>query len=125
LSLVEALDMDLPRAPKIATGFGGGLASYGEICGAIIGAAMTLGLIYGRESGQDKDAKQKTYEKIGRLMEAVKSEYGHIRCCDLTECDFRTPEGRQRGLELNLHHGFCTKLAAFTAAEALRLANEE
>lgn len=36
--------------PRLATCFGGGLArSQGELCGALAGATMTLGLLYGRD----------------------------------------------------------------------------
>lgn len=120
LGLVEAHGIDCPNAPRIASGFGGGVGSFGEICGAISGAVMVLGLKFGRDS---VDAEQKVicYEKVSRLLEAFENEFGSVRCDALTDCVMRTPEGKARAKELDLHNTLCPKFVAFAAETASEL----
>ena len=44
----EMLGLDKETALKIANGFGGGIARKQEICGAVSGAIMAIGLKYGK-----------------------------------------------------------------------------
>lgn len=39
--------------PRIATGFGGGIARNGDVCGALTGGVMAIGLALGRVSPED------------------------------------------------------------------------
>ena len=121
MSLVEALGIELSCAPKIATAFGGGIAGYGEVCGAVVGAAMVFGLKYGRMRADDLEAKKATAAAVGRFIEVLRAKYGGVRCFDIIGVDLRTPEGADQAKARNLHHGFCADLAAFAANEALRI----
>ena len=44
----EELGLDTDTARKIACGFGGGISHTGNICGAVSGAIMAIGLKYGK-----------------------------------------------------------------------------
>ena len=107
--------------PRIATAFGGGIAGHGEVCGAVSGAAMAIGLKCGRDSGDDLDAKAETYAKVEQFTNAFREKFGSIICRELIGCDLRTPEGSQAAKERNLHLGFCSDIVAFAAEEALKL----
>lgn len=120
LGLVEGHEIDCPNAPRIASGFGGGVGSYGEICGAISGAAIVLGLRFGRDTA-DADQKAICYDIVSRLIEAFEREFGYIRCDMLTGCVMRTPEGKARAKELDLHNTLCPKFVAFAAETASEL----
>ncbi len=124
LGLVQALGIESAGVPRIATGLGGGVARHGEVCGALIGAALALGLKYGRESGEDSAAKKDMYSRVDRLIRRFEEEFGSIRCRELTGCDLLTPEGARRFNEQKLHSKFCTGLVAFAAREAFDLASE-
>ena len=50
--------IDEKLALKLATNFGGG-ARKGEMCGAVSGALMVLGLLYGHSESDDLDTKAK------------------------------------------------------------------
>lgn len=54
------LGMDEELALKIATSFGGG-ARKGELCGAVSGALMVLGLKYGHCHADDNEEKKNAY----------------------------------------------------------------
>jgi C_GCAxxG_C_C family probable redox protein len=124
MGLVEALGIETTCVPRIATGFGAGIARHGDVCGAIAGGTMALGLVFGRDSADDAEAKEKTYSRVDRLALAFKAKFGHIRCRDLTGCDLRTPEGRERFAQENMHLNLCTKFVAFAAEETFHLATE-
>jgi C_GCAxxG_C_C family probable redox protein len=89
----EPLGLDRPTALKVASGFGGGLGAQGEICGALTGAIMALGLKFG--SGEaDAAAKAETYRKTRQLAEEFKLRTGSLYCRDLLGFDLGTPQGQ-------------------------------
>lgn len=122
MSLVEALGLDASCSPRIATGFGGGIACHGEVCGAIVGVIMALGLKFGREKGEDRATKEALYARVDRLVRGFQAEFGTTICRELTGCDMTTPEGRECFARDNLHNTLCPKFAVFAADEALKLA---
>src|SRR4030066_652072 len=63
-SLADEMGIECSCIPKIATGFGAGLGRHGEICGAITGAVMALGLKYGRADTKDPEGKEKDYSIV-------------------------------------------------------------
>ena len=107
--------------PRIATAFSAGVARHGEICGALIGAAMALGLRFGREDPKDAATRDALLARMDRLLRAFEAEYGTVRCIELTGCDMTTPEGLAKSVELDLHHVVCPKFVEFAAREASRL----
>jgi len=123
LGIVEAYDLESSCVPRIATGFGAGMGAYGEVCGALSGAVMALGLRFGREDAEDQDKKIALYEKVKKLFAEFEQEFGSIRCLELTECDMRTPEGLQKAKDLKLHTDFCPKFVAWAAEKAADVLN--
>jgi hypothetical protein len=49
LANLEALGVEGEWLPRIATGFGSGIATTQQVCGVISGAVMTAGWVLGRE----------------------------------------------------------------------------
>ncbi len=110
--------------PRIATAFGAGVARHGEICGALVGAAMALGLKSGREDAEDVATRNALYDKTDRLIGEFEQEFDTVRCIELTECDMTTPEGLAKSKELDLHHKVCPRFVAFVAKHASMLMTE-
>jgi len=73
-SLADEMSIECSCIPKIATGFGAGLGRHGEICGAITGAVMALGLKYGRSDTKDPEAKEKAYAIVDGFIKTFKSK---------------------------------------------------
>jgi len=71
---------------KITTGFGGGVRDK-EICGAVSGSVMAIGLIYGQKDDADIDAKQKASDLTIEFNEKFKKLHGSIVCRDLKDRD--------------------------------------
>jgi C_GCAxxG_C_C family probable redox protein len=119
--LVYEFNLDCNCSPRIATAFGGGMAGQGEICGALTGAMMALGLKYGRERGDDNNSKALTYGKVRELFTAFKVEFGSCGCFDLIGINLTTPEGLEQAKEVGLHENICPKYVKFCAEQAAQL----
>jgi len=80
---------------KLACGFGGGLRC-GEVCGAVSGAVMVVGLKYGQYAASDKDSKKKCYEVTSKFMEEYLKRKGTVLCREILGYDVRNTEARSR-----------------------------
>jgi C_GCAxxG_C_C family probable redox protein len=85
--------LDREIAARLAASFGGGIARRGETCGAVLGAFMVLGLIYGHTSAEDIETKEKAYLMVNAFIAEFQAHLGSIKCRDLLEIDINTPEG--------------------------------
>ncbi len=102
------LGLDGETALKVATGLGGGMGGSGEVCGAVTGGILALGLKHGRGSREEKAVAQCNYQKTLELMAAFEKARGSCLCRTLLGgCDLRTPEGQQRFREQGLHQKVC------------------
>ena len=103
-----ALGLDREMSLKVATGFGAGMARRGEVCGAVTGGILALGLKYGRGARQDRSATEETYRKTLDLMARFEKRHGSCICRVLLDgCDLRTEEGQQHFKERDLLHKTC------------------
>src|SRR5512143_218820 len=81
--------LDAETALKIATGLGGGMGGRGEVCGAVTGGILALGLKFGRGEKDEKAVAQHAYGKTAELMAAFEKAHGSCVCrtllagCDL------------------------------------------
>ncbi|HEX3051479.1 MAG TPA: C-GCAxxG-C-C family protein [Aggregatilineaceae bacterium] len=117
IALAESQGIASDLIPKIATGFGSGLARTCGICGAVSGAIMALGLINGRtEPNADREPN---YAAVQQLLREFAARHGSTNCFDLTGCDFATPEGQQK-FNANQMHTQCSDYIATAIQLALR-----
>ena len=89
------LDEDL--ALKIATGLGAGMGRRQEVCGAVTGGILVLGLRHGRGSTGDHSATELTYLRTRELMDQFAAKHGSCRCRQLLQgYDLATEQGLRR-----------------------------
>jgi len=105
----NGLDADI--AFKLANGFGGGVRC-GEVCGAVSGAAMVIGLKCGFCS--QGDFKQKGYcnKKTFEFIERFRNENGSMICRDLLGADIRSPDDFNSPETRALFKTICPKMVA-------------
>ena len=84
----------------------------GEVCGAVTGALMVLGLLYGQNKAGDADGRQRANKVDDLMMNRFKEKCGSYLCNDLLGCDVRTMEGVQYCLDNKLFTEFCPKMVA-------------
>lgn len=96
-------------ALKIATQFGGG-ARKGEMCGAVSGALMVLGLKYGHCHAQNDEEKANAYRIAEDFMNRFIEKNGTVVCRELLEYDVSKPEDMEKIKELNLFKTRCPEM---------------
>lgn len=95
----EELGLDKDLALKLSQGFGGG-ASRGELCGAVSGGIMALGLKYGDDS--------KPY--IEKFEKRIEELYGSIRCEEMLGYNVSNEEDNKIIENKNLKTTMCPKI---------------
>jgi len=104
-------DFGLDRATslRISQPFGGGMAHLGEVCGAVAGAFMVIGLKHGRTEAEDLEARDRTYTKMREFVARFRGLHGAIRCPRLIGLDLGTEEGMRLAREKNIFQTLCAK----------------
>ena len=85
-------------AAKLATSFGGGMGRLREVCGAVSGMFLLLGLHYPFTDTKDKAAKNINYKAVQRTANEFKSVMGSYICADLLKLKHepQNPESSER-----------------------------
>ena len=78
---VTGLDKDFTA--RMASSFGGGMGRQREVCGAVSGMLMVLGLLYGYDTPGDDVSKKHQYQDIQALCGAFREEVGSIICREI------------------------------------------
>lgn len=89
--MCRKLGIENELVPRIATMFGGGMARTGEVCGAVVGGLMCIGIKHGREEPAQSDAEG--YALTQQFLRRFRDEMGSIQCRELTGMDLSTDEG--------------------------------
>ena len=106
--------------PKIATGFGGGIARNGDVCGALVGGIMRIGLTVGRDSPEE-GSRDRCYAAVDRFYSAFVKEFGSCKCRELTGLDLKTQYGRAE-YRARVHSERCTKIVSWATRTAAKIA---
>jgi len=75
--------MDKKTAAKLAAPFGGGMGRMREVCGAVSGMYMVLGLLYGYDNSDEDGKKKELYKQVQQLAEEFRRENGSIICREI------------------------------------------
>ncbi|GAB6089385.1 C-GCAxxG-C-C family protein [Spirochaeta dissipatitropha] len=90
----DRIMLDTDTAMKVSCCFGAGMGRQGEVCGAVTGGIMLLGLMKGRGEGQDRSAAEPAYAMTRNFMENFRDKHGSYICRELLEgCDLTTESG--------------------------------
>ena len=101
--------IDENTALKIASGFAAGLGYRGEMCGAVVGAYIAIGLKFGFTLPDEQNKKDKTYKLIGEFLEEFKKRNGTILCRELIKYDTSDPVQLKEAREQNVFRELCPK----------------
>jgi C_GCAxxG_C_C family probable redox protein len=70
---------------KIACAFGAGIGRQQHTCGAVTGAAMVLGLHFGKGKHDDNARKLLSYDKTRALFKEFSEKHGSVSCLELLD----------------------------------------
>lgn len=109
LAMARHWGIDSPLIPRVATPFRGGLCGTQQVCGAVTGGLMAIGLKLGRDGGAEDS---RACVDAGRaFMRFVLQRYGSLSCRGLTNMDFSDEEQHRRFRE-TVRGELCSPLVA-------------
>lgn len=119
----DKFGMDEATALRASAGLGGGVGRMREVCGAVSGAAMLAGMVYGATDGADRASKAKTYEAVQAIAAEFKKQNPSIVCRELlglASKDASVPTPSARTVEYYKKRP-CAQLVADAAAAAEKI----
>ena len=99
------------QALKLGACFGSGMRN-GEVCGAVSGALMVLGAVYGQHDITDAQSRQAANEVNDSMMKTFAEACGSCLCREILGCDPATPEGVRYAREHRLFEERCPQFVA-------------
>ena len=90
-AFADELGLDDLMAKEIACGFGAGISQTGNICGAVSGAVMVIGLKFGKVEAGDDTATEKTRSLVRQFMREFIAKNGSVNCTDLLGYNLSDP----------------------------------
>ncbi len=111
-SFAQDYGLSEEAALRIATGFGSGMGRLCEVCGALTGAFMVIGLKHGKvatDGTRYGSNTETTYRLVAELAEKFRAKNGSIYCRELIGHDLSVPEERLKVVELGLFTTTCRK----------------
>lgn len=90
----DELGIPEDTALKVSCGLGAGMGRKQEVCGAVTGGILVLGMRHGRGSNDERSAQDATYGKTKELIEAFAAKHGTCNCRELLDgCDLSSVTG--------------------------------
>ena len=83
VSFCDLTGLTEKQAARMASSFGGGMGRMREVCGAVSGMFMVLGILYGYDDPKDDATKKVLYTHVQALAEEFKRDAGSIICRDI------------------------------------------
>lgn len=83
LAFGDIMKLDDKTALKLSSSFGGGFGRMREVCGAVSGMCMVLGMLYGYDDIKSQDVKKAHYARIQQCMKEFKEQNGTYICGEL------------------------------------------
>jgi C_GCAxxG_C_C family probable redox protein len=105
-AISQSKDFTCDCIPRIGTGLAGGIGLQGEVCGALVGGVLIIGLLYGTDEPND-EIKYAAYAKTVQYVEAFKSSNEATHCRELINIDFSMDDHFETYNDLNLKEKVC------------------
>jgi C_GCAxxG_C_C family probable redox protein len=107
--------------PRMATGFGGGIARNGDVCGALSGGVIAISLALGRD--RSEDSREPSYRAVDRFYNDFVKTFGTCKCRELTGVDLKTQQGKDT-YQSQIHNERCNPIVAWATKSAHQVIQE-
>lgn len=98
LAFADLLNMDETALLKMTSSLGAGMGKLREVCGAVSGMFIVVGLLYGYDDPKATEQKAQHYAEIQKLAKQFEEQTGSIVCRELLGLNEKrqdpTPEPR-------------------------------
>jgi C_GCAxxG_C_C family probable redox protein len=109
-TLGPELGLDRDMALKVAGALGAGMGRMGNVCGAVSGAFMVIGLKYSKTRDGQNEIRDKGYALVRQFAQEFETRNGSIVCKEIIGCDISTETGLNRAREARLFIDICPKM---------------
>jgi len=106
-AFADDLGLSGDLAKKIGCGFGAGVSRTGNICGAVSGAILVIGLKYGKAKEGDSAANEKTRELVRLFIDEFTEKNGSVNCTALLGYNLSDQDGYEHARAENLFRTRC------------------
>ena len=117
------MGLDHETALRVAGMFGAGMGRMGNVCGAVTGAFMVIGLKYSKTKDGEDGKRDQGYALVRQFADEFRACNGSILCRELLGCDISTPEGLAQARDNSTFSTLCPKLVE-NAVEILEQTEE-
>lgn len=111
----EEIGMDKETLLKMGSSFGGGIGGMREVCGAVSGMALVLGLLYGYDNLEDNELKKEHYNLIQQANKLFIEKNGSIICRELLSGEFANAAPAAERTEAYYKKRPCAELVGIAA----------
>ena len=87
LAFSDLTEFDESTLLKLASPFGGGMGRLREVCGAVTGMFIIVGLLYGYDGAETGEVKAELYARIQKLGGEFEKKRGTLICRELLGLD--------------------------------------
>lgn len=112
-AFADRIGVDRDTARKMSACFGGGMMC-GETCGAVTGALMVIGMVYGHAAEGDQEQKAVMSAKTAEFKRLFAEKYPSRMCRELLGHDISKPGEMEKVLEKGLMFDFCPEVVRDT-----------
>lgn len=95
------------KARSIACCFGGGVGRSGQVCGAVSGALMVLGMHVWDDDADVATTKERIYALSAEFMDRFADSHGTTQCIELIGKNLRDPVQLEKAKEEELFSTLC------------------
>jgi hypothetical protein len=129
LAIQEVLGMKDDGVFKAASGLVGGIGLMDDVCSALLGGCLMLGLKYGRELEELDNMKNLAIssEPVGKLYKWFEKEFGSVKCHDVRAkldggvfYDLKSPWQFDLAMKAG-HQEKCSDIAGKVAAKVVEM----
>ena len=117
VAFCDVTGMEPAFAARTASSFGGGMGRMREVCGAVSGMLMVLGVLYGYDTSGDDKVKMEHYALVQALAGKFREENGSIVCREILKNPPSDPNPSPRTAEYYAQRP-CARMV-YTAAKIL------
>ncbi len=122
--LKEAFGLPDPADSSAAMALNGGVAYSGDVCGAISGATLAVGLLAGACVRDHLIAKRVARTTMAATVDAFRARFGAVDCRELIGLDIRTEQGHRAFIESGVWREQCMAQIEFAVRRLATLSDE-
>lgn len=124
-TILEEKDAYFEQALFVTAAFGGGIVGRGEICGAVSGAIMAIGVLNGKIYDEITEVKDATRKDTIEFYKLFQKRFRHNTCYGLIGIDPNDPDAKQTASDEGIYKENCPNFVVEAVKIVLEMFKEK